>query len=406
MGPHSRLVRLSFPRAFARMLLPLLVLSAAACDSENTLAGPSENGADLAVTATPPSFVYITVGSTHTCAVTSLGLIYCWGYNYFGQLGDGTTQDRLKPVPVQGGALRFRRVTAGSYHTCGEATDGKAYCWGNNTWGQLGIGTTSGASRLTPAAVVGGRTFSWVQAGFQHTCGVTGGNAYCWGDNQFGQLGDPGSTGFTRTSPVLVAGRLAFKWVDPGAKHTCGLTTSSQVFCWGSNSSGQLGDGTTAYHLAPGPIAGNRLYKQVSTGSVHSCALGIDHKAYCWGENVSGQIGDGTTSRRLVPRAVAGGRSYRGLSAGGSQNCAVDLARHSYCWGSNADGALGDGTTINRSVPVATRGGLVFQMLNAGLHSCGVTTGGSAYCWGYNGFGEIGDGTKINRLRPRLVGGV
>ena len=396
MGPHPRSVR---------SCLPLLLLSAAACDSESTLAGPSQDGAGLAVVATLPAFVQITIGSNHTCAVTNSGLIYCWGYNYFGQLGDGTTQDRLRPVPVQGGALRFRRVTAGSYHTCAEATDGKAYCWGNNTWGQLGIGATSGASRLTPAAVAGGRTFSWIQAGTQHTCGVAGGSAYCWGDNQFGQLGDPGSSGFTRTSPVPVAGGLAFKWVDPGANHTCGLTTSSRVFCWGSNSFGQLGDGTTAYHHVPAPIAGSRLYKQVSAGSVHSCALGIDHRAYCWGDNFSGQIGDGTTTRRLVPKAVAGGRSYRGLSAGGGQNCATDLASRSWCWGNNFYGELGDGTTTNRSVPTATQGGLEFEMLNAGLHSCGVTAAGSAYCWGHNGFGEIGDGSRINRLRPRLVGG-
>jgi len=386
------------------MLLPLLVLSAAACGSENTVAGPSESGAEPAVTATLPSFVQITIGSNHTCAVTGGGLIYCWGYNFFGQLGDGTTQDRLTPVPIQGGALRFRRVTAGSHHTCAETTAGKAYCWGNNTWGQLGIGATTGASRLTPGLVGSGRTFSWVQAGPQHTCGVSSGIAYCWGDNQFGQLGDPGSTGFTRTSPVPVAGGLAFKWVDPGANHTCGLTTSSRVYCWGSNTFGQLGT-ATGYQLAPAPIAGNRLYKQVSTGSAHSCALGIDDKAYCWGDNFSGQIGDGTTSRRMVPTAVAGGRSYRGLSAGGGQNCAVDLARHSYCWGNNFYGALGDGTTINRSVPVPTGGGLVFEMLNAGLHSCGVTTSGTAYCWGYNGKGELGDGTKSNRWQPRRVGG-
>jgi alpha-tubulin suppressor-like RCC1 family protein len=386
------------------MSLPLLALSAAACGSVDTPAGPSEGPADLATAAALPSFLQIAIGGNHTCALTGGGLIYCWGYNFFGQLGDGTTQNRLKPVPVQGGALRFRRVTAGSWHTCAETTEGKAYCWGNNNWGQLGIGT-SGAGRLTPVPVFGGRTFSLVEAGFQHTCAVTVRDAYCWGDNQFGQLGEPASTGFTRNVPVLVAGGLAFKWVAPGAKHTCGLTTASRVFCWGNNSFGQLGDGTSAYHLVPGPVAGSRLYKYVRAGSLHSCALGMDDKAYCWGDNSSGEIGDGTTTRRLVPRAVSGGRRYQGLSAGSSQNCATDLAKHSWCWGSNAFGALGDGTTTTRLVPVATRGSLEFVRLKAGVHSCGVTAGGQAYCWGYNGFGEIGDGTRINRLRPRLVGG-
>ena len=405
MPPRSRLADLGSSSAIARMLLPLLTLSAAGCGSEDAPTSPSASAVGLAAAVTSPSYGQIAIGGNHTCGVTSGGLIYCWGNNGFGQLGDGTTQNRLKPVPVQVGALRFRRVTAGWSHTCAETTNGKAYCWGNNIWGQLGIGSASGASRLTPVAVAGERTFRQVQAGAQHTCGVTIGDAYCWGDNLAGQLGDPPSTGFTRTAPVLVTGGLAFKSVDPGDLHTCGLTTSSRVYCWGSNSLGQLGDGTTAYHLAPAIIAGNQLYKQVSTGSIHSCALGIDDKAYCWGDNFSGQVGDGTTTRRLVPKAVAGGRTYRGLSAGASQNCATDFGSRSYCWGNNAYGALGDGTTTTRLRPVATLGGLGFERLNAGTHSCGVTASGKAYCWGYNGFGEIGDGTKINRLRPRLVGG-
>lgn len=404
MRPYSPSDSLNSPRAIGRVLLPLLVLSAWACGSEDTLAGPSEGGAELATAAALPRFVQIGIGANHTCAVTGGGLIYCWGHNSSGQLGDGTTVDRLKPVPVQGGALRFRRVTAGSHHTCAETIDRKAYCWGNNYWGQLGIGT-SGAGRLTPVPVAGGRIFRLVEAGFLHTCGVTVAEAYCWGDNLAGQLGDPGSTGFTRNTPVRVAGGLAFKAIDPGANHTCGLTTSSRVFCWGDNSFGQLGDGTTGYHLVPGPVAGNRLYKQVRAGSLHSCAISDDDKAYCWGDNFSGSIGDGTTVRRLFPTAVSGGRSYQELSAGASQNCAVDLSRHSWCWGNNAFGALGDGTTTNRLVPVATRGGLEFVGLKAGVHSCGVTAVGQVHCWGRNGSGQVGDGTTTNRLRPSLVGG-
>ncbi len=173
MPPGSRLVHLDFPRAVARMLLPLLALSAAACGSENTLAGPSESEADIAMASALPSFVQITIGGNHTCAVTSGGLIYCWGFNDFGQLGDNTTHSRLLPVQVKGGTLRFRRVTAGSYHTCAQTTDRKAYCWGNNIWGQLGIGGTSRANRLSPVAVLGGRSFRHVEVGERVTCGVT-----------------------------------------------------------------------------------------------------------------------------------------------------------------------------------------------------------------------------------------
>ncbi len=405
MRPRSRLVSLSFPRAIARMLIPLLALAAAACGSEDTVAGPSEDGADLASVATLPSFAQIDVGGQHTCAVTRGGLIYCWGYNFFGQLGDGTTGNRLKPVLVKGGALRFRRVTAGSYHTCAETTEAKAYCWGNNTWGQLGIGSTSGASRLTPAAVVRVSVFNRVEAGSVHTCGVINGDAYCWGDNQFGQLGDPASHGFTRNAPVRVSGAAALKSVDPGGSHTCGVTASSRVFCWGDNSLGQIGQGTqNSFH---GPVlVGNRLFKKVSAGSAHNCAIAFDDKAYCWGDNTGGQIGDGTTARRLLPEAVRGGRTFQEISAGGAQTCATDMAKHNWCWGNNAFGGLGDGTTTTRLLPVATLGWLRFDRRpSAGAHSCAVTVGGQAYCWGSNSNGQVGDGTRINRLRPRLVAG-
>ena len=302
----------------------------------------------LAAAVTPPSYVQITIGGNHTCAVTSGGLIYCWGNNGFGQLGDGATQNRLKPVPVQVGALRFRRVTAGWYHTCAETTDGKAYCWGNNTWGQLGIGSVSGASRLTPVAVAGARTFR------QLPSRVT---AHLRRHHRRRVL--------LGRQPGRWAGQPPQHWLHPQRPGACDRRPGLQVgrsrrsphlrpdhvfagVLLQIDSLGQLSNGTTAFHLAPAIIAGNRLYKQVSTGSIHSCALGIDDKAYCWGDNFSGQVGDGTTTRSLVPKAVAGGRTYQGLSAGASQNCATDFGSRSYCWGNNAFGALGDGTTTTR----------------------------------------------------------
>jgi len=159
-----------------------------------------------------------------------------------GELGDGTTVERTSPTPVAGGLTFAQLGRVGFYHTCGVTFDGAAYCWGDNTWGQLGDGTTTWEP--SPVLVAGGLTFAAVSAGSYHTCGVTsGGAAYCWGGNSAGELGD--GTFTQRTSPVAVAGGLMFATVSAGDSHTCGVTTGGAAYCWGDNPSGQLGNGTT-----------------------------------------------------------------------------------------------------------------------------------------------------------------
>ena len=200
--------------------------------------------------------------------------------------------------------LSFRQVNAGFGHTCGVTTNNLAYCWGFNAFGQLGDGTTT-ILRLTPVAVAGGLLFRQVSAGFAHTCGVTTNNlAYCWGFNASGRLGD-GTTAL-RLMPVLVhAGARRFRQVIAGDVPTCGVTTDSLAFCWGGNFEGQLGDGTTTDRLTPVRVAGGHHFRQISEGSHHSCAVTTGDQAFCWGGNPLGELGDGTTTNRLTPVAVA-----------------------------------------------------------------------------------------------------
>src|SRR2546422_957992 len=247
--------------------------------------------------------------------------------------------------------LTFAAVSAGDYHTCGVTTAGTAYCWGDNTHGELGDGT--GTDRTSPVAVEGGLTFASVSAGLAHTCGVTtGGAAYCWGYNADGQLGE--GTGTDRTSPVAVLGGVTFAAVSAGGYHTCGVTTAGTAYCWGR---GLLGDGTL-------------------------------------------RITNGPTS----PVAVRGGLTFAVVIAGRYHTCGVTTAGLACCWGENLDGELGYGTTTSRTSPVAVLGGLSFARVSAGVaHTCGVTTGGAAYCWGYNAAGELGDGTTTDRLSPVRV---
>jgi alpha-tubulin suppressor-like RCC1 family protein len=238
--------------------------------------------------------------------VTTGDVAFCWGRNFAGQLGDGTTTDRLIPVRVRS-PIAFRTIGLGANHSCGVTTTNVAYCWGFNDVGQLGDGTQDNV-RLRPVRVAGGLRFRQVISGGDgsgHTCGVTTDNvAYCWGLNSFGQLGD--GTNSNRVRPVLVARGLAFRQVKPGSTHTCGVTTSDVAYCWGSNGFGELGDGTTIIRLRPVRVVGGLAFRLVSATGHHTCGVTTRSRAFCWGGNEFGQLGDGTTSNRLTPGAVAG----------------------------------------------------------------------------------------------------
>jgi alpha-tubulin suppressor-like RCC1 family protein len=257
-------------------------------------------------------FRQVTAGDYHTCGLTTDNRAYCWGANFYGQLGDGHLTQRTSPVPVAGGHS-FRQVSAGDAHTCGVTPTYEAYCWGYNGSGELGNGTNDN-QRLTPALVAGGHLFAQVDAGYRLSCGVTTINrAFCWGEGRFGQIGD-GKT-YPRFTPRAVAGGLSFSRVSAGGLHTCGETTNNLAYCWGYNGFGELGNGTSTgpetcfgYPCSTRPVAvaGGLSFRQVSAGDFHTCGKTTAELSYCWGSNVSGQLGDGTTTDRLVPVAVAG----------------------------------------------------------------------------------------------------
>jgi alpha-tubulin suppressor-like RCC1 family protein len=361
----------------------------------------------LATTPAALSFRMISAGALRSCGVTTDDRAYCWGQNGNGALGDGTTTNPRKRPSLVVGGLHFRQVSVGDNHICGVTTDDRAYCWGYNFFGQLGDGTIT--MRAAPVAVLGGLLFRSVRAGGSHTCGLTlARKAYCWGANNVGQIGDSTDVG-RRQRPVRVAGGLTFRQVVAGGGHTCGVTTDDKAYCWGYGLYGQIGDGKTVEERHwPRAVAGGLSFRQIAAGGTHSCGVTLDDRAFCWGDNFGGQIGDGTTSNRLKPVAVAGGRSFSMVSPGSVHTCGVTLARRAYCWGKNTTGQLGDGTTTRRLVPVPVAGGLTFDLVSAGggsefTHSCGVTTGDKAYCWGYNGNGQLGDGTTTDRLKPAAV---
>ncbi len=369
----------------------------------------------------PLSFSSVSAGSSHTCGLTTSGTLYCWGSNLHGNLGNGAA-DGGYAVPFRGAAgLALASVSADGSHTCAVMAQGAAYCWGQNVHGQLGIGTADTLAHTSPTAVAGGIRFVSVTAGGQRTCGVTTtGPAYCWGSNAAGGLGD--GTRKDSAVPAPVAGGLTFAAVSAGGEHTCGVTTNGAAYCWGSNDSGQLGNDTTDLSCpgvdhgcskTPLLVLGGLTFRSLSTGTSHTCGVTAGGKAYCWGANTFGQLGDGSTDDRSRPVLVAGGLAFGSVSTGESHTCGVSSDGRIYCWGRNDRGELGS-TSAHEScqgsgcsmVPVAVSGGLAFTTVSAGgKHTCGLTTAGVVYCWGANGSGQLGDGTRDQSMIPVPVFG-
>ena len=254
------------------------------------------------------TFASVTAGSYHSCGVTTAGAAYCWGDNRFGQLGDGTRTTSVVPIAISGG-LTFQSVTAAFYHSCGVTTAGAAYCWGSSTSAQLGDGTST-LGNPVPVPVSGGLTFQSVTAALTHSCGLTtAGAAYCWGNNTFGQLGN--GTFTVGLVPVPVSGGLTFESLTAGHSHSCGVTTAGAAYCWGNNGLGRLGNGTMTASNVPAAVSGGLTFQSVTISpgmmggsSAHTCGATTDGDRYCWGSNGSGQLGDGTKTDRNVPVLV------------------------------------------------------------------------------------------------------
>lgn len=352
----------------------------------------------------PPAVV---AGGTHTCALNAEGVVSCWGGDDRGQLGIGTTAREAAPTRI-GGDVAYNQVAAGIAHTCGVAKNGAAYCWGDNTYGQLGngqAGDSSTGGHLAPTRVGGAHTFRTVAIGTTHSCGLTtSGEIWCWGRNLYGQIGD-GSTQ-DRSTPVRVESTGHFVALTAGWNHSCALDTVGQAYCWGQNASGQLGDGTTIVRAVPAPVTGNGLFRAIAAGGSHTCALSTVGQAYCWGRNMAGQLGTDDGRDHPVPAKVSSARVYTDITAGGVHSCALTAAGEADCWGRNSYGQLGDGTTTDRPMPVKVHGGISFIAIHAsGAHTCATSTSGTPYCWGNNSDGQLGDGTTVDRSEPTPVSG-
>ena len=326
--------------------------------------------------------VSVTAGQYFTCGLSSAGNVYCWGLNTDGQLGINTTTNSKTPVEVlgvggSGNLSGMVMLAGGGDHTCALSTAGNVYCWGYNNDSQLGNNSTT--TELEPIEVLGvggsGNLASIVSiaAGQYHTCAVSSaGNVYCWGYNNKGQLGNNTTT--TELVPIEVlgvggSGNLSgIQSITAGQDHTCAVSSAGNVYCWGYNVDGQLGNNSTTTSKTPIEVlgvggSGNLSgIVRVTAGQDHTCAVSSAGNVYCWGNNADGQLGNNSTTTSETPievLGVGGSGDLSGMSsitAGVSQSCALSTSGNVYCWGDNADGQLGNNTTTTELEPIEVLG--------------------------------------------------
>jgi hypothetical protein len=281
----------------------------------------------------------ISAGVLDVCVVTIDSAVFCW------RAGSPPSTGARADLPANIAAVQ---VVAGAYHRCALSSYGSVYCWGANTQGQLGNGTTADSD--TTLGVPGLPTIATLAGGWLHTCALARtGVAFCWGSNASGQLGGGDVAGM---GPMRVATAERMIAISAGSAHTCALTDAGAAICWGANSAGQLGTGGTAAARAPAAVEGGRTFAAISAGGTHTCALDDDGRAWCWGGNAFGQLGDGSVETARTPRAVAGNRRFARIHAGGAHTCAETDAGALWCWGANVQGQLGDGSLGNQTAPV------------------------------------------------------
>jgi alpha-tubulin suppressor-like RCC1 family protein len=352
--------------------------------------------------------VDITIGWLHTCALLLDNTMQCWGYNAQGQLGDGTTTNRNTPTSVIGVTISAKAtyISAGLYTTCAIFDDQTTKCWGKNNLGQVGDGTTT--DRLVPTAVLpfdGGLLAVSVGTGYWGSCVLLSNEAVqCWGNNVYGSLGI-GNT-ISQENFVLVVGLMAVQLSCSPFYTNCAIIASGAVQCWGYNTNGQLGDGTTVHKSVPTTVPGITAVK-ISLGKSHTCAILTDGKIKCWGKNSFGNLGDGTVNlKTLNPTSVSlgAGDTAVEIAIGGDHTCAILSDGTIQCWGKNSGGQLGDNSIVNKATPVTVQpfgNGLAAVQIACGLnHACAILSDGSVWCWGINTQGQLGDDTVLNKDTP------
>jgi len=348
-------------------------------------------------------------GLDATCGLAPLGRVFCFGrapilglardtlcFGRFNEWDQGPASCALEPLSIAP-SVQFATLTMGDSVACGLSGGGATYCWGDQTYGQIGNGVTAAGTPALPTVVGGGHSFTQISAGGAHACGIASDGAWCWGKDEAFQLGGGDLLAVNASTPIPVRQGVTFTSITAGRDHTCGLTAAGTAYCWGSNAVGQLGRGTFGDSTdAPSPILG-RTFSQISAGGDDTCGLTTTGTIYCWGANDWGQTGQPASVATTSPSLVAG-TGYTYVSVGGRDTTKIDgpmghvcaLAGTTVkCWGSNRYGQLGNGNVGgSSSTPVTVAGS--YTTVSAGTRTTCASAADGVYCWGSSIYGAMG----------------
>ncbi len=365
--------------------------------------------------STTSAWTSVSAGADHTVAIKADGTLWAWGANDLGQLGDGTSTDKHAPVRV-GSATKWASVSAGGSHTIAVETDGTLWAWGWNAFGQLGDGTST--DKHAPVQIGSATNWKSVSAGLFHSIVLkTDGTLWAWGRNYNAQLGD--GTTVDKSAPVQIGSATNWKAVFGGGYHTIAVKSDGTLWAWGDNYYGQLGSGDNFDRTTPTQIGIATNWKSASAGLFHTIATttysGGGEELFAWGLNVAGQVGDGTTTDKNAPVSIGYGPLFSWkVSAGGYHSLAIYGSGQPgentfYIWGNNYYGQLGDGTTTDRHTLITVVGNDISTAFNwksasAGFtHTLAIKTDGTLWAWGENNYGQLGDGTTEDKHVPTNI---
>ena len=354
------------------------------------------------------SFAQLVAGTSHSLAIDTLGGLWTWGKNNIGQLGDGTTIDKISPVKI--GSSSWGGVGTAGNTSIAVSTTGTLFAWGDNSGYQVGDGTT--INRSSPVQISTGyynapAYNSWVAISTRlevsNSMAIRADRTlWSWGTNNVGQRGD--STTVSRSSPVQI-GNSSWSTIAVTESTCAAIDINGRLFTWGLGTSGQLGDGTAANKSSPVQI-GTSSWSKVSIGT-HALAIASNGTLWAWGLGTSGQLGDGTTITKSSPVQIGAG-SWTAVAAGiltGAFSAAIDITGKLFAWGLGTVGQIGDGTTISKSSPVQIGTGISFTIVTVGgTYAVAISTTGALYLWGLGTSGQLGDGTTINKSTPLKIG--
>jgi alpha-tubulin suppressor-like RCC1 family protein len=367
------------------------------CDHEGELVSRA-----LHIAVTDTDWAEVAAGHLHTCALKDDGRLYCWGSGTRGQLGNGAHDDQLIPVQEATQDQEWAHVSAGGFHTCAIKTDGRLYCWGRGDEGQLGTGSDQGSA--TPVQEATGAS-DWIEvsAGNRHTCAINAEHElFCWGRGDEGQLGTGGTE--RELEPRRVASPIS-NWtqvsasVERNADFTCAVTQEGALYCWGDGRHGQLGHGSSQPSSEPVEEATERRdWRQVAAGAFHACALTRGDELYCWGSGFTGQLGAGEVDHSNQPfREASEASDWAQLTAGATHTCATKRDDTLHCWGSNFEGQLGNELVRVSLEPLqeSTEAADWAQVTAGMMHTCARTRDGRLICFGDDRYTQLGSGAAL-----------